>query len=156
MKKPPAAIQASGVPMRKGTGYPPPYNEPCMDRGKAILGNLFGLNQFGVNLVNLPPGVWSSQRHWHVNEDEFVYVMEGEITLCDDDGSHLMTPGMCAGFKANNGNGHCLKNLNNLPAQYLEIGTRAKSEQGFYSDIDMQFVEDEKGERFLRKDGSAI
>ena len=156
MNKTPSTIKASDAPKRLGSRYPAPHDKPCIERSKAILGNVFGLDQFGVNLVTLAPGAWSSQRHWHVNEDEFVYVIEGEITLSDDAGDNLMTPGMCAGFKANNGNGHCLKNLTDKPVVYLEVGTRTKSEQGYYSDIDMQFISDENGSRFLHKDGSAF
>jgi uncharacterized cupin superfamily protein len=154
VSKSPATLSPSDAPKREGSRYPAPHSEPCMKRSKAILGDVFGLDQFGVNLATLAPGSWSSQRHWHVNEDEFVYVVEGQLTLCDDDGEHLMTPGMCAGFKANNGNGHCLKNLTDKPAIYLEVGTRAKTETGYYSDIDMMFVSDGKSNRFLHKDGS--
>lgn len=154
MTKPPTTLWPLDAPKREGSRYPVPHNEPCMKRSKAILGNVFGLDQFGVNLVTLAPGTWSSQRHWHVNEDEFVYIVEGKLTLCDDDGEHIMTSGMCAGFKANNGNGHCLKNLTDKPAVYLEVGTRAKTETGYYSDIDMMFVSDGKNNRFLHKDGS--
>lgn len=156
MTKPSSTIIAADAPKRIGSRYPTPHDELCKNRSKAILGDVFGLDQFGVNLVTLAPGAWSSQRHWHVNEDEFVYVVEGEITLSDNDGDHLMTPGMCAGFKANNGNGHCLKNLTDKAVIYLEVGTRAKIEQGYYSDIDMQFVKDDKGNRFLKKDGGAF
>jgi uncharacterized cupin superfamily protein len=156
VSKTPATILPADAPRREGSRYPAPHNELCMKRSKAVLGDVFGLDQFGVNLVTLAPGGWSSQRHWHVNEDEFVYVVEGELTLCDDDGEHLMSAGMCAGFKANNGNGHCLKNLTEKFAVYLEVGTRAKIETGYYSDIDMMFIHDETGNRFLHKDGSAF
>ncbi len=107
---PPSFILATETPVRTGSRYPVPYNEPCMARTKHILGDVFGLKQFGVNLVLLPPGSWSSQRHWHEKEDEFIYIVEGEITLFDNSGEHLLTPGMCAGFRAGNPNAHCLKN----------------------------------------------
>jgi len=126
-----------------------------MPRSKFILGDVFGLDQFGVNLVTLPPGAWSSQRHWHQNEDEFIYVISGELVLADDDGEHLLKPGMCAGFKANNGNGHHLKNLSDQPAQYLEVGTRSENEVAWYSDIDMMVKDYPDGtSRYTRKDGS--
>ena len=130
MTKQPSFITATDAPIRTGSRYPKPYDEPCRNRVKHILGDVFGVGQFGVNLVTLAPGAWSSQRHWHENEDEFVYVLEGELILSDDAGDHPMIKGMCAGFKAGNGNGHCLKNVSDHPATYLEVGTRAKSEKG--------------------------
>jgi uncharacterized cupin superfamily protein len=152
--KTPSAIKASDAPKREGSRYPKPYNEPCMKRSKAILGDVFGLDQFGVNLVTMPPGTWSAQRHWHDREDEFVYVVEGELTLSDDVGDHLLTPGMCAGFKANNGNGHCLKNLTAQSVVYLEVGSRRDNDKVVYSDIDMK-AEDVDGEfTFMKKDGT--
>lgn len=154
--KPPSAIKASDAPKRTGSRYPAPYDAPCIDRSKAVLGDVFGLNQFGVNLVTLQPGTWSSQRHWHEKEDEFVFVVEGEIVLVDDDGEHLMVPGMCAGFKANSGNGHCLKNLTDKPVVYLEVGTRAQDETAWYSDIDMKVSLVNRVMTYTKKDGSAF
>ncbi len=152
--KTPTAIKAIEAPKREGSRYPSPYNEPCMDRSKAILGDVFGLTQFGVNLVTLAPGAWSSQRHWHKNEDEFVYIVEGNITLSDDDGDHLLASGMCAGFKANTGNGHCLKNLTDKPALYLEVGTRTSNEVATYSDIDMMVSVINGKQTYTKKDGT--
>jgi uncharacterized cupin superfamily protein len=150
----PAAIKAADAPKREGSRYPAPHNELCMNRTKHILGDVFGLNQFGVNLAILEPGAWSSQRHAHEKEDEFIFVLEGEITLSDDDGDHILTPGMCAGFKAGTGNGHCLKNLTNSPAKYLEIGSRIPNEKVVYNDIDMM-TENSSGKWvYTRKDGS--
>ena len=145
---------ATDSPVRSGSRYPAPFNEPCLTRVKNILGDQFGLTQFGVNLATLPPGAWSSQRHWHENEDEFIYVLEGKIILADDSGEHVLSPGMCAGFKANNGNGHCLKNLTEKPAVYLEVGTQLNDEIVHYSDIDMKAVCENDDQRFVRKDGS--
>ena len=153
--KPPSAIKATDAPKRAGSRYPAPFNELCLNRTKHILGDQFGLGQFGVNYVILEPGAWSSQRHWHEKEEEFIFVLEGEITLTDDDGDHLLTPGMCAGFGANNGNGHCLKNLTDAPVKYLEVGSRLPNEKAIYSDIDMQ-VENSTGKFIYRKkDGTA-
>ena len=84
-----------------GTLYPPPFDEPCRARERRRLGAEAGLTQFGVNLLRLPPGAWSSQRHWHVHEDEFVYVLSGEVTLVTDAGEELLRAGDAAGFKAN-------------------------------------------------------
>jgi mannose-6-phosphate isomerase-like protein (cupin superfamily) len=92
----------------------------------------FGLTQYGVNLTTLAPGSWSSHRHWHENEDEFVFVVEGEITLIDNAGEHLLKPGMCAGFKAGVANGHHLVNKTKAPVIYLEIGTQAPIERAYY------------------------
>jgi uncharacterized cupin superfamily protein len=150
----PKFIVASDSPKRTGSRYPAPYNEPCMARSKAILGDQFGLTQFGVNLVTLPPGTWASQRHWHEKEDEFIVVMEGELVLADDSGEHVLTPGMCAGFKANTGNGHCLKNLTDKPAIYLEVGSRIPGEKAVYSDVDMKGENVDGSFTFTRKDGS--
>ncbi|MDE2446862.1 MAG: cupin domain-containing protein [Alphaproteobacteria bacterium] len=156
MTKTPSAIKAVDAPTRTGSRYPAPYDEPCKARVKHILGDVFGLDQFGVNLVTLEPGAWSSQRHWHEKEDEFIFVLSGEITLVDDEGEHILKPGMCAGFKANNGNGHCLKNLSSAAVQYLEVGTRGPRETAWYSDIDMKVeLSNQKGV-YTRKDGTAI
>jgi uncharacterized cupin superfamily protein len=150
------SIKATDAPKREGSRYPAPYNEICMGRTKHILGNEFGLTQFGVNLAIIEPGFWSSQRHWHENEDEFIYVLEGEITLSDDDGDHILSPGMCAGFKANNGNGHCLKNLTDKPVKYLEVGTRSPSDTAWYSDIDMKVEITPTSGKYSKKDGSSF
>ena len=149
----PSAINAPSSPIREGSRYPAPHNSPCMGRTKNILGNAFGLDQFGVNLVTIQPGSWSSQRHWHECEDEFIYVLEGTITLLDDAGEHALTPGMCAGFKAGNGNGHCLKNLSENPVVYLEVGSRLPGEKVIYSDIDMKGEEVNGVFTYLHKDG---
>jgi uncharacterized cupin superfamily protein len=151
---PPSFIPATETPTRLGSRYPAPYNEPCMARTKHILGDVFGLKQFGVNLVLLPPGCWSSQRHWHEKEDEFIYVVEGELTLCDNSGEHVLTAGMCAGFRAGNPNGHCLKNLSDKPAQYLEVGTRAKDEVAWYPEIGLKYERSDIHSGYIREDGS--
>jgi uncharacterized cupin superfamily protein len=149
-----SVIETKTVKARIGSGYPPEYAEPCKAREKRALGDMFDLSQFGVNLVTLPPGSWSSLRHWHETEDEFVYVLEGELTLVDNDGEHVLKPGMCAGFKAGISNGHHLVNKTGKPATYLEVGTRAESARAFYSDIDMRIEYSADGSRqFLRRNG---
>jgi uncharacterized cupin superfamily protein len=121
-----------------GTLYPPPYDEPCRPRVRQKLGDVAGLTQFGVNRLTLPPGAWSSQRHYHMKEDEFVYVLEGEVTLETDAGQELLRAGDSAGFKAGDTDGHCLKNLSDKPAVVLEVGTRAGSgDVVYYSGLDM-------------------
>jgi uncharacterized cupin superfamily protein len=152
MLTPKFIVAADGL-KKVGSRYPAPYHEPCVDRVRVALGDQFDLSQFGVNLARLDPGVWSSQRHWHENEDEFIYILDGEVTLADDTGEHVLTAGMCAGFKANNGNGHCLKNLSAKPVFYLEIGSRLPNEVAHYSDIDMKVVKIAGQMKFVKKDG---
>ena len=111
------------------------------------------MTQFGVNLVTLAPGAWSSQRHWHENEDEFIYVLEGEITLITDAGEQILKPGLAAGFPAGKANGHHLVNRSRKPARYLEVGTRAQTEEAQYSDIDMMARKVDGRFVFMRKNG---
>jgi uncharacterized cupin superfamily protein len=101
-------IDLAAVPERKGAGYPKPFDAPCASRTRRRLGDAGGLQDFGVNLMTLPPGGWSSQRHWHSDEDEFVYVLEGELTLVEDDGETPLKAGECAAFPKGSGNGHHL------------------------------------------------
>jgi uncharacterized cupin superfamily protein len=108
-----------------GSGYPSPYDEPCRERKRQRLGDAAGLTQFGVNLLRLGPGVWSSQRHWHTAEDEFVYVLEGEVVLVSEAGEEVLRAGDCAGFKAGERDGHQLQNRASTEAVLLEIGARA-------------------------------
>lgn len=131
-------IDIDAVKVRRGSGYPPPHDGPCRDRERRPLGDAGGLTQFGVNLLTLNPGVWSSQRHWHAHEDEFVWVVEGEVVLIDEAGEMVLRPGDCAAFKAGDPNGHHLINRSNAPAKVLEIGTRDPERDSCdYPDIDM-------------------
>jgi uncharacterized cupin superfamily protein len=118
------ALDPMTVAERKGSGYPKPYNEPCMARSKRALGDAAGLVSIGVNLVRLEPGAWSSQRHWHSRDDEFVYVLEGELALVTEAGEQTLTPGMAAGFPAGKADGHHLINRGRKTAVYLEVGGR--------------------------------
>jgi len=136
------------------TGYPDPFRQAVLGRERKRLGNAVGLDQFGVNLSRLRPGAASSQRHWHQNEDEFVYVLEGELVLCEDGGETVLKPGDAAGWKAGVQNGHCLINRTSRDAVYLEIGSRAAREIANYPDIDMRAERDDKGMRYVRKDGT--
>jgi len=120
-----------------GGTYPAPFHEPCRARERTRLGDPAGLTQFGVNLLRLPPGAWSSQRHWHTGEDEFVYVLSGEVVLVTDEGEEVLHAGDAAGFPANEGNGHCLQNRSDKDAQLLEVGTRQKGSVCYYPGIDM-------------------
>jgi uncharacterized cupin superfamily protein len=138
-----------------GTGYPPPHDEICNKREKHRLGDAVGLKNYGVNYVVLPPGQASAQRHWHEVQDEFVWVLEGELVLVTDAGEELLTPGMSAGFPGGEPDGHHLVNRTDKPAAYLEIGDRMPGDAGAYPDIDMRFQFDADGKpQFLHKDGT--
>lgn len=148
------ALDPHAVEERTGTNYPAPLDEPCRARRKRPLGDAAGLTHFGVNLVELPPGVWSSQRHWHANEDEFVYVLEGELTLVTDSGEQVLGPGMAAGFPAGRADGHHLVNRGAARAVYLEVGDRSVNEEVTYTDSDMHLVRRGAERRVTRKDGT--
>lgn len=120
-----------------GTDYPPPFDEPCRTREKARLGDAAGLTQFGANLLRLPPGAWSSQRHWQTASDEFIYVLSGQVTRVTDEGSEVLQVGEAAGFRAGHADGHCLQNRSDRDALVLEIGTRLPNDAAHYSDVDM-------------------
>ena len=141
-----ATVRTKGV-------YPQPYAGVTDGREKAALGNMAGLTQFGVNLTRLKPGAASALRHWHENEDEFIYVLEGEIVLIEDGGETVLGPRDCAGFKAGVANGHQLVNKSQRDALYLEIGTRAAGERVHYPDVDLFVERDDRGLRFLHKSG---
>jgi uncharacterized cupin superfamily protein len=141
-----ATVRTKGV-------YPQPWRSITTGREKAALGDVAGLTQFGVNLTRLKPGAASSLRHWHENEDEFIYVLEGEITLIEDGGETALRPGDAAGFKAGVSNGHHLINKTQRDALYLEIGTRAKSERAHYPDVDLVGEKGDHGFRFSHRSG---
>ena len=149
----PPAIDPAAVEPRIGSSYPAPFDQPCAARERRPLGDAVGLTQFGVNLLTLPPGAWSSQRHWHEGEDEFVYVLEGEVTLITDAGERRLGPGMAAGFPANRRDGHHLVNRSDNAARVLEVGTRTEGDSVEYSDIDMKLQPIEGEHRFLHKNG---
>lgn len=145
-------IEISKVSERKGTGYPAPFDKPSLERIRKRIGEAAGLEDFGVNLMQLPPGSWSSQRHWHTHEDEFVFVLDGVLVLAEDQGETILKAGDCAAFPKNSGNGHHLINRSATTAHYLEVGSRSPEDVIFYSDIDM-FSPSSDG-RFLHKDGT--
>ena len=135
-----AKIDIGKVPLNSGTRYPPPHDAPCRARSWHRLGDAAELTQFGVSLVRLPPGCWSSQRHWHTYEDEFVWVTEGEVVLVTDEGEETFRAGDCAGFKGGAPNGHHFQNRSGRDAVLLTVGTRDDVDHGEYSDIDMKFL----------------
>jgi uncharacterized cupin superfamily protein len=122
-----------------GSRYPAPFDEPCAARCRSRLGDAAGLTQFGVNITRLPAGAWSSQRHWHAAEDEFIYILEGEVVLVTDAGEETLRAGDCAGFKAGVPDGHHLQNRSTQDARFLEVGSRLPEEDAVaYPDIDLQ------------------
>jgi len=145
-------IDLDALPRRLGVGYPAPFAQMSADRVRQRLGDAGGLTDFGVNLMRLPPGNWSSQRHWHSHEDEFVYVLEGEIVLIEDDGETLLQAGDCAAFPKNSGDGHHLINRSQTTAVYLEVGSRHPDDLTTCSDIDM--ISANSDGRFVHKDGT--
>ena len=135
------------LPIDTRTIYPPPHDRVVVGRERKRLGDAAGLDQFGVNLTTLRPGAASALRHWHEREDEFVYVLEGELVLIENEGETLLKAGEAAGFKANTPNGHHLVNRSDRPVIYLEIGTRSKHERVEYPDTDLVIVRDDTGTR---------
>ncbi|MFT3729724.1 MAG: cupin domain-containing protein [Terricaulis sp.] len=147
-------IEVAAAPQRTGSAYPKPHDAPCALRQRAQLGDAGGLQDFGVNLLRLPPGVWSSQRHWHDREDEFIYVLQGEVTLIDDAGETLLVAGDCAAFPKGAADGHHLVNKSSADAVVLEVGTRTTDDVTIYSDIDMKY--DPACGGYVRRDGGAL
>lgn len=146
-------IDIAQAPSRFGTAYPPPYDEPCKARKRWKLGDAAGLTQFGVNLMRLPPGAWTSQRHWHSAEDEFVWVVEGEVVLVTNEGEQVLRSGDCAGFPAGVANGHHIQNRSDREAVLLEVGSRRPGEDVCdYPDIDM--VTDAATDGYVHRDGT--
>jgi uncharacterized cupin superfamily protein len=146
-------IDVRAVPVVTGSRYPAPFDAPCATRARQRLGDAASLSDFGVNLLRLPAGAWSSQRHWHSAEDEFVYVLEGEVVLVTDAGEEILRAGDCAGFKAGVEDGHHLLNRSSREAVMLEVGARKLEEdEGEYSDIDLRFLKGRAG--FAKKDGT--
>jgi uncharacterized cupin superfamily protein len=142
------------ISTESGCNYPAPFDRPCLGSTWKRLGSAAGLTQFGVNLSRLPPGVWSSQRHWHSHEDEFVYVLEGELVSVTDDGEEVLGPGDCIGFKAGAEDGHHLVNRSSRDALVLEIGTRDPGhDRCVYPDIDM--IAEPKVEAYQHRTGEA-
>ncbi|MFI4974350.1 MAG: cupin domain-containing protein [Caulobacterales bacterium] len=143
----------AAIPVESGSNYPPPFNAPCLGSTWRRLGRAAGLTAFGVNLSRIPPGVWSSQRHWHSHEDEFVMVVEGELALVTDAGEEILRAGDCAAFKAGDTDGHHLINRSGADALLLEVGNSAPGvDRCVYSDIDM--VGEPGVEAYLHRDGA--
>jgi uncharacterized cupin superfamily protein len=146
-------IDVGSLPVRSGTTYPDPFARIVDGREWQSLSEFAGLTQFGVNLVRIKPGAASSQRHWHEQEDEFVYMVEGELVLIDDEGETVVKPGDAAGFKADVPNGHHLVNRTDRDAVFLVVGTRATRERCHYPDIDLVHEQDGDRYRLTHKSG---
>src|SRR5262245_29981309 len=146
-------IDIRSIPVDTSKPYPEPFRQVLEGRERQRLGNAVGLNQFGVNLTRLKPGAWSSQRHWHELEDEMIYMLEGEVVLCEDAGEIVLRRGDAAGWKAIGGIGHSLINRSDRDAVFLPIGTRSATDRVVYSDIDMRLELNEADRRYLHKSG---
>ncbi|WP_114859955.1 cupin domain-containing protein [Azospirillum brasilense] len=134
------------------TGYPEPFRAAVAGRLRKRLGNPLGITNFGVNLTRLEPGAASALRHWHTRQDEFVYVLDGELTLVTDAGETVLRPGMCAGFPAGKPDGHQLVNRSEAPATYLEVGDRSAGDEVHYPDEDLRY--DSATDLFAHRDGT--
>jgi uncharacterized cupin superfamily protein len=156
LKKP--ALDPMSLTPRTSSGYPEPYRSRVLPREKRALGDACGLTKIGINLTTLPPGKESSMRHWHTHEDEFIFVLSGEVVVKTDVGEQVLGAGMCAGFPASSdgrtGDGHQLINRGREPAVYLEMSNRDKADQAIYPDVDLHFHGVAAEVMFTRKDGS--
>ena len=146
-------VDIAKVPVKSGTFYPAEFQAECLGRHKQALGDVIGLTQFGVNITRISPGAASALRHWHEQEDEFIYMLEGELVLAENGGEGGLKAGDAAGVKAGSGNAHRLIIRGTRDAVYFEVGTRSKIERVHYPDVDLVLVRDEQGRRYVHKSG---
>jgi uncharacterized cupin superfamily protein len=146
-------VDISKVPVKSGSFYPAPFQAEHKERHKQALGDAVGLTQFGVNISRIGPGAASSLRHYHEQEDEFIYMLEGELVLVENDGEVVLKAGDAAGFKADSGNAHRLVNRSGKDAVYFEVGTRSPHDRVHYPDVDLKLERDKTGRRYLHKSG---
>ncbi len=148
-------VDISKAPVRTACAYPGELASHCKGRSKIAVGDLGGLDQFGVNLTRLAPGAASAHKHWHAKEDELVYMLEGEAVLVEDDGETVLRGGDAATFKAGVINGHMIVNRSGADAVFLEIGTRSADEVSSYTDpaVDLKMVKENGGWSAYRKNG---
>jgi len=149
-------IDRTKILFANNASYPKEFAPSIAGREKQKLGDAVGLTQFGVNIARIKAHSKSALRHWHETEDEFIYMLEGELVLHENDGETVLKPGDAAGWKANGGIGHCLINRTDRDALYLEVGTRSKSERVHYPDVDFRMERDETSRRWMRKSGEPI
>ncbi len=150
------AIDPLSLEEHSGTFYPDAVKGPAEARRKRRLGDAVGLTHFGVNYTVLPPGTWSAFRHWHQNEDEFVYILEGEVTLVSDEGEQLLTAGMAAGFPAGEPNGHQLINNSSNDVVFLEVGNRTPEDIVKYPDMDLMLTKQPGNHQYTDRNGKPI
>src|SRR5882724_4589791 len=143
-------VDISIVPSESGGTYPRPFDEPCIAQSSQRLARFAGLTQFGVNVTVIEAGAWSSQRHWHSHEDEFVWVLDGEVVLFTDSGEETLRAGDCAAFRRGDPDGHHLVNKSGRPARVLEIGNSDPQDRCTYPDIDMIA----EGPGYFHRDGT--
>ena len=144
------ALDPMTLEAHTGSGYPEPYRSRCLPREKRRLGNALGLTKIGINHTTLPPGKESSMRHWHTHEEEFIFVLSGEVVLRTEGGEQVLTAGMCCGFPLGTSDGHQLINRGSEPAVYLEVSNRDPHDAAEYPDVDLLY----RGGKFTKKDGS--
>jgi uncharacterized cupin superfamily protein len=149
-------LDPTAVEERSTSAYPPHLSKEMVGRFRRPLGGRLGIKNFGVNLLRLAPGAWSSQRHWHATQDEMIYVIEGEVVLVTDEGEQALKAGMVAGFPKGRPDGHHLQNRSNRDALVLEIGDRSPGDEATYPDVDMAAKALPPAYAFTRKDGSSF
>ena len=149
-------IDQKAAPLFTGSTYPEPHASDMGDRSLRLLGQAGGLTQLGVNLVTMQPGAKSSLRHWHEAEDEFLWMLSGELVLVENDGETVIRPGAAVAWPAGEPNGHHLINRSDAVATFLVAGTRAERDVCHYSDVDLLAHTDGAREWFTRRDGAAI
>ncbi|MFK7902043.1 MAG: cupin domain-containing protein [Nitratireductor sp.] len=147
-------IDIESLPIKTGSGYPAPFDEVTKGRSKKQLGDAGGLTQFGINLTTIKPNSGTAIRHWHEEQDEFVFILSGTATLVEDDGETTLKAGDAASFKAGVANGHCILNKSDADVVLLEMGTRTDTETGHYPDIDLLATKDGDSYIFTHKDGT--
>jgi uncharacterized cupin superfamily protein len=147
-------IEIEKIPAQQIASYSREFAAVISGREKQRIGDAAGLTQFGVNVTRIKAGSASALRHWHEQEDEFIYMIEGELVLQENDGETVLKSGDAAGFKAGSGIAHCLINPTQRDAVYLEVGTRAKNERVHYPDVDFLMERDASG--YFRKSGEPI
>lgn len=148
------ALDPADVPPRTGSGYPEPFRSRVLPREKRPLAPALGLTALGINLTTLPPGKESSMRHHHTHEEEFVFVLEGEVVLRTDEGEQLLAAGTCAGFPAGSTNGHQVVNRSGRPARYLEVSNQDPRDHASYPDDDLAYHEGPGGPVYTHRDGT--
>jgi uncharacterized cupin superfamily protein len=146
------ALDPMTLQARTGSGYPEPYRSRVVPREKRGLGDALGLRKIGINHTILPPGKESSMRHWHSHEEEFIFILSGEVVLRTDAGEQVLVAGMCCGFPLGTSDGHQLVNRSDAAAIYLEVSNRDPADAAEYSDVDMCY----RGGVFTRRDGSGF